>query len=67
MARKKSRAPGGLTDWFKELGYDPLYYNLDRETKTWNIKGAVETQEQKDKWLKPNPGNIVPPTTPEIL
>ena len=56
-----------LTDWFRELGYEPVYYNLDRDSKTWNIKGVVETQAQKDKWLKPNPSNIVPPTTPEIL
>ena len=47
--------------------FSKTHYNLDRDAKTWNIKGVVETQAQKDKWLKPNPSNIVPPTTPEIL
>ena len=36
-----------LTDWFKELGYDPLYYNLDRETKTWNIKAQLKHRNKK--------------------
>ena len=56
-----------LTEWFKELGHDPRYYNFNRETKTFTVIGEVETEAQKDRWLKPNPANIVPPTAPEVI
>lgn len=56
-----------LTEWFKELGHDPLYYSLDRDTKTFNLTGAVETQEKADEWLKPNPEGKLKATKPEVI
>tara|TARA_B100000123_G_C25694474_1_gene412384 strand:- start:56 stop:448 length:393 start_codon:yes stop_codon:yes gene_type:complete len=56
-----------LTEWFKELGHDPLYYSLDRDTKTFNLTGAVETKEKADEWLKPNPEGKLKATKPEII
>lgn len=56
-----------LTEWLTELGHDPRYYDLNRDTKIFTVIGEVKNEKQKDRWLKPNPANIVPPTAPEVI
>ena len=56
-----------LTEWLTELGYDPRYYDLNRDTKIFTVIGDVKSEKQKEKWLKPNPANMVPPTAPEVI
>ena len=51
--------------WMIELGYDPLYHRI--KDKKIIVRGQVETQEQIDEWLKPNSGNKLKVTKPEVI
>lgn len=54
-----------LETWMKELKYDSMYYEVvDKKIK---VIGQVETQDQIDEWLKPNPDGKLKPITPETI
>jgi len=54
-----------LEIWMKELKYNSLHYSV--VDKKIVAKGQVETQDQIDEWLKPNPGGKLKPITPETI
>jgi hypothetical protein len=54
-----------LEIWMKELKYDSLYYEV--VDKKIIIKGQVDSQEQIDEWLKPNPDGKLKVTKPEVI
>ncbi len=54
-----------LEIWMKELKYNSLHYKV--VDKKIVAKGKVETQDQIDEWLKPNPGGKLKPITPETI
>ena len=54
-----------LEIWMKELKYDPMYYSvIDKKIVT---KGQIDSQEQIDEWLKPNPEGKLKVTKPEVI
>ena len=63
--RIRTRENEILTMWMIELGYDPLYHRI--KDKKIIVRGQVETQEQIDEWLKPNSGNKLKVTKPEVI
>ncbi len=54
-----------LEIWMKELKYDSMYYEV--VDKKIIIKGQVDSQEQIDEWLKPNPEGKLKVTKPEVI
>jgi len=56
-----------LEEWMVELGYDPLYYHVNYETKTIKEINKIEDQAQIDKWLKPNAVSELDPTAAEEI
>jgi hypothetical protein len=49
----------------KELKYNSLHYSV--VDKKIVAKGQVETQDQIDEWLKPNPRGKLKTITPETI
>tara|TARA_B100000963_G_scaffold23706_1_gene17718 strand:+ start:1274 stop:1666 length:393 start_codon:yes stop_codon:yes gene_type:complete len=57
-------------EWAVALGYDLDEYDshfITGDKCLIERKGKLKDQAKIDKYLKPNPSNIAPPRTPEVL
>ena len=57
-------------EWAVALGYDLEEWEAhftDGDKCVIQRKGTLKDQSQVDKYLQPNPSNVAPPRTPEVL